>query len=90
MEPKRSLKTKLLTIHQKNVNGVLNRSGKAPTKKKGEKGRGKKRKPGKEPNPKTTRPKRKLQSKVKLTRRKGTVTTEDNFHTIQPLFIQKY
>jgi len=46
------------------------------------KGRGKKRKPGKEPNPKTTRPKRKLQSKVKLARRKGTVTTEDNLHTV--------
>ena len=30
-------------MHQKNVNGVLDRSGKAPTKKKGEKGRGKKR-----------------------------------------------
>ena len=63
-------------------------------KKKGEKGRGKKRgktrKPGKEPNPKTTRPKRKLQSKIKFAHRKGTVTTEDNLHTIQPLFIQKY
>ena len=90
MEPKRSLKTKLLTIHQKNVNGVLDRSGKAPTEKKRGKGKGEKEGKTRKHDPKTTIPKRKLQSKVKLTRRKGTVTTEDNLHTIQPLFIQKY
>lgn len=42
LEPKRSLKTKLLAIHQKNINGVLDRSGKAPTKKKRGKGKGEK------------------------------------------------
>ena len=29
-------------------------------------------------------------TEVKLTRRKGSVTTENDLHTKQPLFIQKY
>ena len=97
--PKRSLKNKLLTIHQKNSNRVLDtviriyrrhsEVRKSPYKIL-RKGRGNRGNLGRDQTQKLRGRKRKLQSQVKLGRRKGTVTTENNLLTIQPVFIQKY
>ena len=62
--------------------GDIQRPGKTPTKTR-EKGGGNRGNLGRNPAS--------LKTEVKLTRRKGSVTTENDLHTVkQPLFILKY